>query len=151
LAGVLLGIARKPRPRAAMEVVEESRLGLLTGVAGDCRGTVRPGRSGRRQVSILSSADWQAALAELGQAIPWQERRANLFVDGLDLPRAAGWRLSIGAMAVLEITGECDPCRRMEAVAAGLEAALTSDWRGGRLARVIVEGDIVVGDPVTLL
>jgi MOSC domain-containing protein YiiM len=51
---------------------------------------------------------------------------------------------------LLEISGECDPCSRMEEIATGLKAALTPEWRGGRLARVIAEGEIKVGDTIAV-
>ena len=58
--------------------------------------------------------------------MPWQERRANLLVDGLDLPQVAGVTAADRRRdVVLEITGESDPCERMDAVAPGLCAALT--------------------------
>ena len=38
----------------------------------------------------------------------------------------------------------------MEEIAAGLKAALTPDWRGGALARVLRGGDIAVGDEIRI-
>ena len=46
---------------------------------------------------------------------------------------------------------ECDPCSRMEELQPGLRAALTPDWRGGVLGRVIADGEIAVGDSVTIV
>jgi MOSC domain-containing protein YiiM len=149
--GTLLGIARHARPKAPMETLDRAVVGLDTGIAGDFRGAVKPGGRGRRQVTIITLADWNAALADLGTPVPWSERRANLLIDGLDLPREAGAELRIGESCTLLITGECDPCRRMEAVAPGLEAALTPDWRGGRNMKVIAGGEIRVGDAVVIL
>jgi MOSC domain-containing protein YiiM len=59
--------------------------------------------------------------------------------------------VQIGATLVIEITGECDPCSRMEALQPGLRAALTPDWRGGFLGRVIEDGEIAVGDEIRIL
>lgn len=150
MTGRLLGIARKGRPRATMEVIDAAVVGLDTGIAGDFRGAVKPGGRGKRQVTVMMLSDWRATLADLGRIdIAWSERRVNLLVDGMDLPRRAGDRLRIGT-ALFEITGECDPCSRMEEVAPGLKAALTPGWRGGRLLRVIEAGDISVGDAATI-
>lgn len=151
VTGRLLGIARHKRPKAPMETVDHVHVGLDTGIAGDFRGAVRPGKSGKRQVTMLSLADWNAALALIGTPVAWDQRRANLLVDGLDLPRAKGARIGIGDTLILEITGECDPCRRMEALAPGLELALKPEWRGGRTMKVIAAGEIRLGDVVAIL
>ncbi|WP_375285847.1 MOSC domain-containing protein [Sphingomonas sp.] len=145
--GTLLGIARHPFSKAPMETVERVAVTCEGGIAGDFRGAMRRGPY-KRQVTLIEAADWQAALAEVGHVLPWSDRRANLLVD-VDLPQAAGARVRIGDV-VLEITRECDPCERMEALAPGLKAALLPDWRGGACARVITGGEIAVGDRVEI-
>ncbi|MBC07525.1 MOSC domain-containing protein [Thalassospira sp.] len=139
----LIGIARKARSRAPMESLDRVDVTTDLGVDGDYRGKLR-----RRQVTILAEEDWQAACAELDRNdIPWTERRANLLVRGIALPRTKGSRLSIGNV-IFEITGETDPCNRMDDVAMGLQDALMPDWRGGVTCRVIEGGTIAIGDPV---
>ncbi|MFD1788642.1 MOSC domain-containing protein [Sphingomonas floccifaciens] len=147
--GTLLGIARHARPKAPMEVIDHARVTPETGIAGDFRGAMK-GKPYKRQVTLIERGDWDAAMAEVGHSIGWQERRANLLVDGLDLPQTKGVRLRIGADVVLEITRETDPCERMEALADGLRAALTPDWRGGACAMVITGGEIAVGDDIRI-
>ncbi|WP_294337893.1 MOSC domain-containing protein [uncultured Sphingomonas sp.] len=147
--GVLLGIARHARPKAPMEVIEHARVTPETGIAGDFRGAMK-GKPYKRQVTLIERSDWDAAMAEVGHSIGWQERRANLLVDGLDLPQTKGVRLRIGADVVLEITRETDPCERMEALGEGLRAALTPDWRGGACAMVVTGGEIAVGDEIRI-
>ncbi|MDB5687262.1 MAG: hypothetical protein JWR77_1851 [Rhizorhabdus sp.] len=147
MPGRLIGIARKSRPRAVVERLDHAAVGIDSGVAGDFRGAIRPGRSGRRQITIMAAEDWTATLAELGVAVSWEQRRVNLLSDGIVLPREPGTRLRIGPV-LIEITGECDPCSRMEEIATGLKAALTPNWRGGRNAKVIEGGMIAVGDDI---
>lgn len=132
-----------------MEVIEHARVTPETGIAGDFRGAMK-GKPYKRQVTLIERGDWDAAMAEVGHSIGWQERRANLLVDGIDLPQTKGVRLRIGAEVVLEITRETDPCERMEALADGLRAALTPDWRGGACAMVITGGEIAVGDEIRI-
>ena len=60
------------------------------------------------------------------------------------------FRSRIGADVVLEITRETDPCERMEALAEGLRAALTPNWRGGACAMVITGGEIAIGDEIRI-
>lgn len=148
MSGRLAGIARHVRPKASVEVVERASVTFAGGVEGDFRGSMK-GQPYKRQISLMEAGDWVAAQAEVGHNLPWQERRANLLVDGLDLPQRAGVRLRVGR-ALLETMVETKPCERMEALAAGLRAALTPDWRGGVCAKVVEEGAIAVGDPVRI-
>ncbi len=140
----LLGIAIRPHGETAMRELNEAELTRERGVEGDSRG-----KPGRRQVTLLSLADWNAACGELGIERHWMARRANLLVDALPLEQSVGQRIHIGD-AVLEITGETDPCERMEAVHAGLFDALARAWRGGVTCRVVNGGSLRVGSEVVL-
>jgi len=148
--GRLAGIARHARPKAPMELLDRAEVTIDAGVAGDFRGAVKPGGRGRRQITLMERRDWDAAMADLGRDIPWQERRANLLVDQVDLPQSPGAQLRIGSDVLIRATGECDPCSRMETIAPGLKAALTPDWRGGVTAKVINGGEIAVGDEIRI-
>ncbi len=147
--GRIAGIARHPFSRAPMETIDRARVTLEGGIVGDFRGGMK-GKPHKRQVSLIEAGDWAAAMAEVGHNIPWEQRRANLLVEGLDLPQTAGVRLRIGADVVLEVCRETDPCDRMEALAEGLRAALTPDWRGGACTMVIAPGEIAVGDEIRI-
>ena len=147
--GTIGGIARHAVPKGPMEVIDAVGISVEGGLQGDCRGAVKPGGKGRRQVTLIERGDWDAAMAEVGHSIGWQERRSNLLVDGLDLPQTPGTRLRIGDV-VLEITRQTDPCERMEALAEGLRAALSVDWRGGVCTRVKTGGRIAVGDEIRI-
>jgi MOSC domain-containing protein YiiM len=144
--GQVLGIARRQRPRAPMEPRSAVRVTPEHGVDGDARG-----RPGRRQVTVLARDGWEAALADAGATLPWTTRRANFYVSGIDLEQAAGAELRVGASLRLRVTGETDPCARMDAAWPGLQAALAPAWRGGVTCRVIAGGDVAVGDPVVLV
>lgn len=149
--GRLLGIARRDRPRGPMETVGQVRVTREEGLHGDFRGALRPGKPNWRQVSLIEAEAWAEAMALIGADVPWQERRANLLVGGLKLPRRTGAVIAIGATLRIETTGECDPCSRMEEVAPGLKAALMPFWRGGVLGRVLTDGEIAVGDAVMIV
>jgi MOSC domain-containing protein YiiM len=140
----LIGIARRARRFAPMEELDSVQVTERGGVEGDARG-----HSPGRQVTVLALEDWRAACAELAAELPWTLRRANLLLEGVVLPREPGARLRIGALE-LEITGETDPCARMEAQHPGLRAALEPDWRGGRTCRVMNDSPIRTGDPVAV-
>ena len=150
--GHLAGIARHDRPFGPMETLERVSVTAGEGVHGDFRGaraSMKPSR--KRQVSLIEAECVSAAMAEAGALLDWSDCRRNLLVRGLRLPRVPGTRVRIGASLVLEITDECEPCERMDALHEGLRAALTPDWRGGFLGRVIEDGEIAVGDEIRIL
>jgi MOSC domain-containing protein YiiM len=152
VAGRLAGIARHDRPKGPMETVDHVAVTGAEGVHGDFRGghaSTKPGR--KRQVSLIEAECVTAAMAEAGAALDWSDCRRNLLVTGLRLPREEGTLVQIGRSLVLEITCECDPCERMDALHDGLRAAMTRDWRGGFLGRVIEDGEIAVGDSIRIL
>lgn len=141
---ILLGIAIKPHGETTMRELDAAELSCERGVEGDCRG-----RPGPRQVTLLSLADWQAACSELGIERHWTDRRANLLVDALPLAQTKGQHIHIGS-AILQITGETDPCKRMEALHPGLFDALAKGWRGGVSCRVAKGGLLSIGSEVML-
>lgn len=142
MSGTLIGLAWKPQRRQPMVKAESILVTPEAGLAGDVRGA-----PGRRQATVLFEEDWLAACAELGETRDWTIRRANFLVRGVVNPQAAGGRLRIGPV-LLEITGETDPCSRMDAQWPGLQAALTPHWRGGVTTRVLEGGAVALGDAV---
>ncbi len=146
MTGTLIGIAVRPARRTPMEERSHVSIDKETGLDGD-----HAGKHPKRIVTILSRAGWQAALEHLDPFLdlPWTTRRANLLVDGIDLPRAAGAIITVGAVT-LEVTGETVPCSRMDEAREGLRKALAQDWRGGVICSVTEPGDVRIGDPVDI-
>lgn len=142
--GQLAGIARRERTRAPMQVLDRAEISAATGVALDFRG-----KPGQRQVTLLSAAAWSEACGEIGASLPWTTRRANLLIEAIDLPNTLGAVLRIGAVRLL-VTGEVDPCSRMDEQYPGLTEALKPDWRGGVSCAVLSGGVVSVGDSVVL-
>lgn len=142
--GTLLGIAVRAKSKAPMDVLEDAVITEDRGVESDSRG-----RPSDRQVTVLASEDWAAACDELDQPLPWTHRRANLLIDGIALKETTGSIIRIGDVE-LQVTGETDPCGRMDQLHSGLRKALTPDWRGGVCCRVIRGGEVHKGQAVTL-
>ncbi|MGF1500879.1 MAG: MOSC domain-containing protein [Paracoccaceae bacterium] len=89
-----------------------------------------------------------AALARR-PAAQFADLRRNIAVAELNLLALRGRQLRLGG-AVLEITGPCAPCTRMEeTLGPGGYSALRG--HGGMTAAVIEPGAIALGDPVTPL
>jgi MOSC domain-containing protein YiiM len=142
MSGRLAAIATKARKRAPMKPADRAIVSVEEGIAGDWRG-----RQKTRQVAVLFAEDWASAVDGLDPATPWTIRRANLLVAGLGNPKQAGGVLAIGDVR-FRVTGETQPCVRMDQQLPGLWEALKPDWRGGVTARVIAGGPIAVGDQV---
>jgi MOSC domain-containing protein YiiM len=135
-----------------METVDHVAVTAAEGLHGDFRGGLAATKKGRRrQVSLIEADSVSKAFAEAHAALDWSDCRRNLLVAGLRLPREEGTKIAIGESLVIEVTMECDPCDRMDALKDGLRVALTPDWRGGVLGRVIEDGEIAVGDEVRIL
>jgi MOSC domain-containing protein YiiM len=130
------------------------RLRALTGEPGEeatsHHATPIPGGPGRRQVTLLQAEHLPvlAALMGLAEATPEMLRR-NLLVSGLPLLALKDARFQVGEV-VLEGTGECHPCSRMEETL-GEGGYNAVRGHGGLTARVIRGGVIRLGDVVTPL
>ena len=73
--------------------------------------------------------------------------RENVTTSGLDLSTIqAGNVLFVGSEATFEVTGLCDPCKRMDDIRQGLREELAG--RRGLLTSVINGGPIQPGDNV---
>lgn len=141
----LIAIGFKPIKQKPMTLVTKASVTGSHGVEQDVFG-----RPGNRQVTVMSKDQWQATCAELKTILPWTTRRANLLIEGLSFtPENIGKILEIGELK-LEITGETEPCKKMEIAHTGLEAALKPDWRGGVTCRVLNDAQICEGDIVRL-
>lgn len=140
----------RPARRAGVQSVPEVQAAEGVGLLGDHGKTLEAkGRgSGKRQVTLLQAEHLPviAALAGLDEVIPELLRR-NILVSGIPLLALKDRRFLIGE-AVLEGTGECHPCSRMEEnLGAGGYNAVRG--HGGITARVIHGGMVRVGDRVT--
>ena len=139
--GTLEAIWVKRAHRGPMDAVARATLHAGRGIAGNAD------QGGRRQVTLVDRQSWDAVMDAMRDHVDPSLRRANLLVSGLSLEQSLGRTLRIGACR-LRITGETRPCTLMDDAAPGLQAALSSNWRGGAHAEVLVGGVIEVGEAV---
>lgn len=138
---VLVAIWRKRAKRGPMDPLGRVALHAGRGLAGNAD------QGGRRQVTLLEEEEWISVTTGLGAAIPPVARRANLLVRGIVLANSRGRVLRVGSCRLRMFTA-VKPCRQMEELAPGLQAAMYPGWRGGAAAEVLDDGEIAVGDPL---
>ncbi|AZG71500.1 MOSC domain-containing protein [Shewanella livingstonensis] len=142
----LEAIAYKTAKRGIMKSTFCANVTLERGVENDIFG-----RPGKRQVTVMSKQQWHTACQKINSDLDWLTRRANLLISGYEFSAAdVGKTITIGTELKLQITGETDPCKKMQQAYSGLEQALTPDWRGGVTCRVIQTGLIQLDDSVKI-
>ena len=142
--GRLAWIGLRPERRAPMVEMEQALLEPGRGLAGD---RWRGAATGGRQVTLISAEHLRAIAGFLGlEAVAPSRLRRNLVVEGVNLLALKGRRFRIGG-ALLECSGECHPCSRMEEEfgPGGYNAVR---GHGGITARVVEGAAIRIGDPV---
>ena len=146
--GLLQWIGLRPERRADIQIVNATRAIAELGLEGDrrCKGTPGSGR----QVTLISEEHIAAIASILGrEAIPPEILRRNLVVSGINLNVLRHQRFRIGSAEFVG-TIPCHPCNRMEqALGEGGFAAMFG--HGGLCAKVVVSGDISLGDEVAKL
>ena len=123
--------------RQPAQTVQEAVAVSDHGFEGDRH--AKPGSA--RQVLVMD-AETLDALSLAPGAI-----KENLTIQGVDLSAVSpGQVFFIGHGVTLEVTGQCEPCTRMEEIRPGLRSEL--DGRRGILAMVLNGGTLRVGDSV---
>jgi MOSC domain-containing protein YiiM len=145
--GRLLWIGLRTARKGPVVAVAQARLSPEEGLAGDRYG----GRAGgKRQVTLAAQEDLDAIASYLGlEAVSPLVLRRNLVTAGINLLALKGRQVRLGGV-VLEITGECHPCSRMEETL-GPGGYNAVRGHGGLTARVLQAGEIRLGDAIERL
>lgn len=145
--GELVWIGLRPARHAAVIAPQSARLVVARGIEGDRYETKR---NGGRQATLIASEAIAAIASYLGRECVQPELlRRNLVTRGINLTALKGRRFRIGA-ALLEYSGECAPCSRME-TALGPGGYNAVRGHGGITARILEGGEVNVGDAITRL
>jgi MOSC domain-containing protein YiiM len=104
--------------------------------------------SGKRHVTLIQAEHLPVIAALTGHgAIDPALLRRNVVVSGINLVALRSIRFAIGDEVVLEGTGPCEPCAKMD-VALGDGGFQAMRGHGGITARVIAGGVITLGAAV---
>lgn len=130
--------------RGEVRVVQQIEVNAISGLAGDHYGK----ESGRRQVTLIQAEHIQAMENILQRPIDPAYLRRNIVVSGINLLAFTDRQFQLGEI-ILEATGICHPCSRME-TDLGPGAYNAMRGHGGITARVVQGGTLRRGDEVKL-
>mgnify|MGYP000557259975 CR=1 FL=1 len=142
--GEVVWIGLRPAKREPVVVVDRVLAEVGQGLKGD---RFKSRRNGKRQVTLIQHEHLQAVASFLGRDVVGPELvRRNVVVRGINLLSLKNKRFWVGD-ALLEMTGLCHPCSRMEEIF-GEGGYNAMRGHGGITARVIEGGEIALGAAV---
>jgi MOSC domain-containing protein YiiM len=141
IQSILIRPARKAPPLYVQSVEITSH-----GIRGDHYDK----HDGNRQVTLIAKDGLATVAAAIGfEGDPHLACRRNIMIDSFPDEDLKGKRVQLGNQVILEITGYCSPCTRMDENF-GDGAIQAFDKKGGWTAKVIQSGSVSVGDPFFL-
>ncbi len=135
--GKIVNLYVKPGHKQSLTEVSTVQAESNMGLVGDAS----YGRS-KRQVLLIE----KETLDEFG-LVPGQIKE-NITIEGIRVAGLSEGTLLEAGEALLEVTGDCQPCQYIEDIRPGLRNEMTG--RRGTLCRVIEGGSVQVGDSILL-
>lgn len=137
-------IGIRPARDEPMQVLDSVTVTPGTGLEGD---RFKGRETSKRQVTLIQQEHLQAIAGCLQrETIDPEVFRRNIVVSGLNLLALKDKRFRIGSV-VLEYTGLCHPCSKME-TALGPGGYNAMRGHGGITTRVVEGGEVALGDRV---
>ena len=144
MPGRLAWIGLRPSREVPMVTANSAVMIMGRGIKGDHYDTRQ---NGARQVTLIAFEDIAAIASFLGkEGITPDLLRRNFVTQGINLVALKSRRFRIGP-TLLEWSGECAPCSRME-TNLGPGGFNAVRGHGGITARVIEGGEVQLGDAV---
>jgi len=144
--GIINWIGIRPAKKAELNSVKQAEVSIESGLIGDHY----TGKSRKRQVTFIQAEHLQAVASFLQkEQIDPRLTRRNIVVSGINLLSLKEKQFQIGEV-ILETTGLCHPCSRMEENL-GEGGYVAMRGHGGITTKVIRGGSIKVGDVVKFL
>jgi MOSC domain-containing protein YiiM len=141
-AGKVEWIGIRAERRAPLASVTQTEAIAGYGLAGDHYASKS---DGKRQVTLIQAEHLEAVAKILGKSeVRAEWVRRNLLVSGINLYALRDRKFRIGAI-LLEGSGPCDPCSRMEEVL-GIGGYNAMRGHGGITARILEGGVFRVGE-----
>jgi MOSC domain-containing protein YiiM len=144
-SGKVVSILVRPGRLEPMRDLHKVRAIAGQGLEGD-----RHKSNGNRQVTLIQAEHLKAVSSFLGKNVSPEDVRRNICVEGINLLSLKGQKFRLGEDVVLEYSGECHPCSRMEENL-GLGGYNAMRGHGGITAKIISGGIIAVGDSVGVI
>ena len=146
--GTIEWIGIREKRRADLNEVTSAEITIDNGLINDHYSS----KKGKRQVTLIQLEHLQAVAGMLQQSEPISPflTRRNIVVSGLNLNALKNQQFMIGDEIILEGTGYCHPCSRMEDnLGAGGYNAMRG--HGGITTRVIQGGTIQKGATIKFI
>jgi MOSC domain-containing protein YiiM len=141
-AGTVEWIGIRAERRAPVASVTQVEAIAGYGLAGDHYASKS---NGKRQVTLIQAEHLEAVAKILGKSeVHADGVRRNLLVSGINLYALRDRKFRIGAI-LLEGSGSCDPCSRMEEIL-GIGGYNAMRGHGGITARILEGGVFKVGE-----
>lgn len=144
--GEVRWIGVRPEREAPMLEIDAVEARRDAGLTGDHS---RPGANNSRQITLIQWEHLHVISALLGKPVTAMDLRRNIAVSGINLFSLKNRRFRLG-QAILETTGWCQPCARLEA-RLGSGAFQAVRGHGGITARVVQGGIIRLQDQLSII
>ena len=142
--GEVVWIGIRPARRDTLKKMKNFQLSKDSGLEGDHY----TGSSKKRQVTLIQYEHILAVSSILGKEVNPGQLRRNIVVKGINLLSLKEKRFQVGNDVILEYTGYCHPCSRMEEnLGPGGYNAMRG--HGGITAKIIQGGRVSLKDSVS--